>query len=201
MTFTSADLALVRGFCYRYSRNFGAWGNEDDVISDSLLKLSKLELPEDKDHRKRTIYQVCRYTAIDVARKYNSFVKNAKLDWQAKYNKSLADKIKPKRRYKKSVKQRPVVETCDMSAEWVKGIATAPADHSFDGINLKLAIRVLAGQDKTRAMAVYLYYIEDLKMAEVGERMMLSESRVCQIMPSALVMLRKIIEAGKAQAA
>lgn len=58
----------------------------------------------------------------------------------------------------------------------------------------RLLTEAIANLPKRERLVVTLYYMEDLRLREIGEVLELSESRVCRLMSSAMLAVRRFIQ-------
>lgn len=105
---------------------------------------------------------------------------------------------------RKDVQNIAVVAVNDLSEE---GFASFAADqrlepgHELDARESRARLaRALARLPDKERQVLSLYYLEDLKLKEIGEVLGVSESRVCQIHAQAMERLRKLVAAQEWQA-
>lgn len=69
VSLTTADLAQIRQFAKYHTTRLRRAELADDIVSDSCLRLMRMELPDDPTHRMRVIRKAVSWAYVDVMRK------------------------------------------------------------------------------------------------------------------------------------
>ncbi len=196
MTFTSHDLALVRNLTRKYARQYGMMNHHDDFISDTCMKLAKMELPDDQNYRERLICRVCYTSSIDHIRRVG--VTPRRVIGKIKRGELLSVRDKTK------CGRLLVVDFNDYRKDDNNRTDKTFFEHICLTEEKQLRVdnvRQLLSELDNPVMrkSIELYYFEDMKLLAIGKRLDLSEARISQLVREGLAILRKKIEVYEAK--